>query len=185
MRPKKLLMLTLRLVIGAGIVLLIWKPLVGIPFWLMQGTDARCDLGGNYEMWGPPPWVIIYWPSIEKKDEYGFERVIDDSVNESALVGPWIIGNTPKGWFAINKESHKVYYPLSKDKLQATTGLDLSSVKMETDPMPYLIVRPQAAAAKYKANLFCWILLFVLPTALAFGPYVIRGLVKKKQASNA
>jgi hypothetical protein len=159
-----------RLCVGIIVVLLIWKPFVTIVFALEQGPDARCDLGGNYEMWGPPPWVIVYWPS----KDYAFERIISEPVLEFALAGPWIIGRTEKDWFGIHKDSHQVHYPRSKEQLQTITGLEISSIHMETDPMPYLIVRPRAAAAKTMANRICWGALFVLPTTLAFAPILLR-----------
>jgi len=171
----------IRLIVGVVVVLVIWKPLLNVTFTFAQGQDWAFDLGDSYELAGPG-LHIIYWPS-EDRENVGPEKVIPGPVAEFAFSGPWIIGMTGNEWFAVNKKTHQVHYPRTKEQLQTVTGLDISSIKMETDPMPYLIVRPEAADAKFRTNLFCWILLFVLPTALAFGPYAIRGLVKKKQAS--
>ena len=111
---RKVFTFVVRLSVGIVLVLLIWKPFVNIVFVLWQAPDARCDLGDNYEMWGHPPrWYIIYWPSIENRDESGFERVLNNQpVNEFALKGSWIIGKTPKGWFAIHKKLHDVSHPI-------------------------------------------------------------------------
>jgi len=172
---KKMLAMVFRFAIGGVIVLGIWKPLRDVAFWFAQGPDPRYDFGGNYEMWYRPPWGsssggIVYWPLKEEP----WEHIISEPLIEFALTGPWIVGRTAKSWFAINKESHDVHKLDSKVKLEAVTGLDLSGVNMETDPTPYLIVKPAALAAKAKSNRLCWILLFLLPLALGFGPVIIR-----------
>jgi len=172
-------MLILRLVVGTVLVLLAWKPIVNIAFVFAQGQDPRFDLGASYELWYRPPWGssggIVYWPSEEEPPQH----IIGQAILEFALSGPWIIGKTEKGWFAINKESHDVHYPQSREQVRTATGIDISSAKMQTDPMPYLIVRPKALAAKRRATRLCWILLFIVPTALAFGPLGVRKIAKK------
>jgi hypothetical protein len=184
MKSKMILMIVGRATMGVIAIALIWSPLVNMTFSFAQGPDPRYALGGNYELWYRPPWGssggIVYWPSEEEPPEH----MISQPVLEFAMNDPWIIGRTEEGWFGINKESHDVYYPQSKDQLKATTSLDLSLLKMETDPTPYLIVRPEALAAKAKANRLCWVLLFVIPLALGFGPLVIRKLVRSILSKN-
>lgn len=167
----------IRLIVGVVVVLVIWRPLRNIAFTFAQGQDWAFDLGDSYELAGPG-LHIIYWPS-EERENVGPEKVIPGPVVEFALSGPWIIGRTGDEWFAVNKRTHQVHYPRTKEQLQTITGLDISSIKMETDPMPYLIVRPQALAAKASANRFCWVLLFVVPAFLGFAPYVPRALGAK------
>lgn len=184
MTYKNVLMFILRCLCGAALVLLIWNPLVNIVFAFAQGPDPLFDLGNGYKMWyRPPPGSsggIVYWPS---KDE-PFEHIISKTVLEFALSGPWIIGTTENGWFGIHKESHQIHYPCSKEQLQSITALEISSIDMETDPMPYLIVRPKAVAAKDKARRICWILLFVVPLVFGFAPIIVkrnRKSIKKEQ----
>lgn len=179
MEYRKMSMFMLRALIGVSLILLIWKPIVNIAFAFAQGPDPRFDLGASYELWYRPPWGssggIVYWPSEEEPPEH----IIGQPILEFALSGPWIIGKTEKGWFAINKESHDVHYPQSEEQVRTATAINVSSAKMETDPMPYLMVRPEALAAKRRATLLCWILLLVVPTALAFGPLGLRKIAKR------
>ena len=167
----------LRLGLGVLLVILAWKPLVGVCFWLAQGPDPRYDLGGGYEIFGPSPYVLVYWPLKEEP----FDRIIDEPLLGFALSGSWIIGRTEKGWFSVNKQAQDVNYPQSEAQLRTATGLDISSLKMETDPTPYLMVKPKALAARVAANRLCWVLLFVLPAALGFGPLAVGKLVHPRK----
>jgi len=175
-----LLMIVGRAAIGVMGVVLIWSPLVNLTFVFAQGQDPGYSFGGGYELWYRQPWGssggILYWPSRKEP----FEHVISQPVLEFTLRGPWIIGKTERGWFSINKESHDVYYPQSEAQLRTTTSLDVSSLKTETDPTPYLVVKPKALAAKAAVNRLCWVLLLIIPLALGFGPLVIRKLVRSK-----
>ncbi|UCG49797.1 MAG: hypothetical protein JSU94_08435 [Phycisphaerales bacterium] len=177
MRAFRTLPLIVRVCIGIGTTLLLWKPIVSVIFAFAQGPDSRFDLGGGYELWGPPPRHIIYWPPAADREKVGFERVVESAVREFAIVPPWIIGRAENGWFAINRQTHEADYPLSKEQVQEAIGLALASVKLETDPMPYLIVSPSALAAKARANAFFWVLVFIVPTVLALGAYAIKYFV--------
>ena len=181
MNYRKLLNFILRLSVGIVLILLIWKPFVNITFAFAQGPDPLFDLGNGYKVWYRPPLGssggIVYWPS---KDE-PFKHIISKTVLEFALSGPWIIGTTENGWFGIHKESHQVHYPCSKEQLQSITALEISSIDMETDPTPYLIVRPKALAAKAKANGLCWVLLFLVPLCFGFAPIIVSELVKSSK----
>lgn len=170
-------MVLLRLVIGAGSVLLIWKPLVGLTYTFTRGPGARFDLGDNYEMWGPQ--LSIYYCPSEDRENYTPESIILGPIIEFALNDSWIIGKTGKGLFCINKKLHDVHYPFSKDELQQITGLDISSMQIITNPKPYEIIEPRTLSAMTQANRLCWILIFVLPTTLAFGPPIVRVLIDK------
>jgi len=175
METQKRLMLILRFTIGLIIVLLIWIPITNFVFVVAQGQDPSFDLGSGYEMRGPK-LIITYWPKTERYDSLWQKIIHPGPILEFALRDIWIIGRTEEGWFAINKESHQVHYPRTKEQLHTITGLDISSIKMETDPIPYLIVRPEAQSAKKWANRFCWFLIFLVPLALAFGPLIIKAL---------
>ena len=179
MKSKTLLMMVGRAAIGVIAIALVWNPLENFAFVVAQGQDPSYDLGSSYELWYRPPWGssggIVYWPSKEQP----FEHVISEAVLEFAISGPWIIGRTAESWFGINKKSHDVHKLDSKEKLEAAIGLDLSTVKVETDPKPYLIVKPEALAAKFNANRLCWILLFVLPIGLGLGPFFARKLGRR------
>ncbi|MGB2807300.1 MAG: hypothetical protein WBC22_06145 [Sedimentisphaerales bacterium] len=173
---KKVRNFILRLLIGVAIVLLIWYLLVNIAFVFGQGQDPEFDFGDNYTM----SHLRIYYSSPEEREYYPIGRnIIGEQVRKFALSNPWFIGYTEKGWFAIQKKLHEVHYPISKEKLHNITGLNLSSINMERNPGPYLIVRPQALAAKAKANRFCWILLFVVPLIFGFAPYAHKAMGAK------
>jgi hypothetical protein len=178
MKGRELLIPVFSGVAGLCLVLLIWNPVVNATFELAQGQDPSFDLGDDYEMWGPAR-TIIRWRS---RDNFEWDRIIHpEATLEFALQGPWIIGRTEKGWFAIQKKNHEVHYPVSKDQLETVTGLNISSSDMETDPWPYLIARPEALAAKAKANRLCWVLLIVVPLASAFAPYAWKRIAKGRR----
>jgi hypothetical protein len=161
--------------VGLCLVLIIWNPVVNATFVIAQGQDPSFDLGDNYEMCGPAR-TIIYWRS---RENFEWNRIIHpEATLEFALQGPWIIGRTEKGWFAIQKKRHEVHYPISIDQLEIVTRLETSSLDMETDPWPYLIARLEALAAKAKANRLCWVMLFVVPLLLGFGFYTCKRIAK-------
>ncbi|HUT29447.1 MAG TPA: hypothetical protein VMX13_06625 [Sedimentisphaerales bacterium] len=175
MKSRELLTPILSSVVSLCVVLIIWNPVVNFTFIIAQGQDPSFDLGDDYEMCGPGR-TIIRWRS---RDNFEWDGIIHpEATLEFALKGPWIIGRTEKGWFAIQKKSHEVHYPVPKDQLETVTGLDTSSLDMETDPWPYLIARPEALAAKAKANRLCWVMVFVVPLLLGFGPYACMRIAK-------
>jgi hypothetical protein len=177
MKPKRILTAVVWPVLGVCIVLIIWKPLVDTVFVISQGQDPRYDMGDGYEIWGPAR-NIIYWRS---KKDYQWERIVHpERVLEFALVGPWLLGRTEKGWFAINKKTHDLNYPCSsRNELERITALDISSLHFITHPRPYQIVYPRTERAVANVNRLCWILLFVVPLALAFAPYAWRGVMRR------
>lgn len=181
MKSNKPFTFILRLVIGIVAVLLIWNPLVTLTHRFAQGPDVAFDMGDNYEIWGWPGYVI-YWQSKEK---FRFERIIHpERTLEFALKGPWLVGRSEKGWFAINKKTHKVHYPhSSKDELERIIAFEISSLDFVTDPRTYEVIHPHTRSAVTWANRFCWFLIFVLPLTLGFAPYIWKGLssITKKE----
>lgn len=166
-----LLLSAFGLIVGVGIVLLAWIPIVEIAFTFGLGQDPAFDFGDGYEL-SAPKMNILHWPS-PNRETHGFEKVVSGPVENFALIDRWILGSTEQGWFAINKESHEVYRTKQKDEIEAATNIDLETVKMETDPWPYVIVKPQALAARKTATDFCWAMLFVIPTIFTAIPVVI------------
>ncbi|MHC4110691.1 MAG: hypothetical protein ACYSUY_06435 [Planctomycetota bacterium] len=178
MVSKKVLTFILRFLCGVALVLLFWWFFPKVVFAFAVGQDPTFDMGDNYIM----VHRQVYYTSPEEMEDYPSGRnIIAEQVHKFAFSGPWFVGNTEKGWFAIQKKIHDVYYPLSKDELQSITGLDISLMKMETNIIPYVIARPEALAAKAKANRFCCILLVVVPLVLGFLPLVVKGLGEGKK----
>ena len=161
-------MFIVRVFCGVAVVLAFWYVFVNLVFVFSIGQDPNFDLGDNYIA----SHRLIYRRSATYYIE---ERVIDEAVTEFAFSGPWLVGKTKNG------KTHEVHYPLSKDQLQTVTGIDTSSLDMETDFGPYVIARPEALAAKAAATRFCWVLLFVVPTALGFAPYLWRHMVGRSK----
>jgi hypothetical protein len=171
-------MFILRIACGVGVVLLMWQPLVNITFQVAAGQDPDFHLGGNYIM---THRLIYYAYSQVGAEFHDLDRIIDQPVSEFAFSDPWLVGKTKEGWFAIQKQTHAVHYPVVTDQLETITGLTLSSLRMEKDPWPYVIKRPKAVAAKAAATRFCWVLLFVVPTAFGLTPYSWRYILNRRK----
>ena len=181
MKHRTILLSGLGFALGIAVILALWKPIVEIAFTFGLGQEPACDLGDGYELITTVR-TIVYWPS-SNREQNPFEVVIDQSVEEFSLIDRWIVGRTEHGWFAINKDSHKVHRSKQVDEIESLTHIDLDTVKMETDPWPYLIVKPQALAAKRTATDFCWVLLFVVPVFFASIPILVTRLSKKSDPS--
>ncbi len=120
--------------------------LIFIIFRICQGPGWFFNMGDGYEMhrW---PGSLYYFKYREngveapiKHREYPFkERVVAFRIE-----GPWLVGKTDKGWFAIQKLKHKTYYPLvSEYEVVKITGLNIESFDLVTDPTTSLIFPAQ------------------------------------------
>jgi len=162
---------------GVAIILPFWYVFVNLVFAFSLGQDPNFDLGDNYIV----THRLLYYRSKAEAGYYIEERVIDDPIVEFAFSGPWLVGKTNNGLFAIQRKTQELHYPLAKDQLQTVTGLDTSSLDMETDFGPYVIARPEALAAKDAATRFCWVLLFIVPAAFGFAPYLWRYMLTRRK----
>lgn len=171
-------MFSTRLIIGVVIVFLLWNTIISVTFYMYQGPDV-ChvyDMGNGYELWMPPYFIYCWIP----ESKFKVELVIDEVVEEFALVYPWIIGKTDKGLFAVNKEKNKVINPVpSTSELEAITGLNVSEINMQTNPEQNkveLLVYPRTRKAIANVKKF----LIVIPVLLAFIPNIWGFLIRRK-----
>jgi hypothetical protein len=174
MKPRKLLMFVLRVLAGVAVVLPFWYLFVNFVFAMALAPDPEFDFGDNYIM----VHRHVYYVPAKGAERYWHmsERVVAEKVREFALSQPWLLGTTERGWFAVQKKLRQVHYPLSKEELQSITGLNVSSLGMETNPWSYVIASPEALAAKNTANRFCWVAIFAVPIAFGFAPHILRAL---------
>ena len=125
-------MFSARLIIGLVIAFFLWNTLIPVTFHTHQGPDVcyTYDMGNGYELWLSPCYIYRWMPD----NKFKVELVIDEIVREFALVDPWIIGRTEKGWFSVNKDKNKVNNPIpSTSELEAVTGLNVSEINMKTE----------------------------------------------------
>ncbi|NIT55186.1 MAG: hypothetical protein GWN00_02730 [Aliifodinibius sp.] len=130
MKTKKLIFEFFRIIL----VLTIWFVIVYIGFNLAQGPDRSFDLGNGYE--------IIRWPgsinrwNVDANIPTGmgyYKKVIEERVTAFYVDSTWIVAKTYIHWFAINKQTHEVYYPYkSHEELCATIGFSFSPDKLIT-----------------------------------------------------
>ena len=141
MKTKKLFFEFLRIIV----VLTIWFILVYIGFNFAQGTEPIFDLGNDYK--------IIRWPgpirrsNIDKNvpvEQAYLEKPIEERVTAIYVDSTWIFGKTSIHWFAINKQTHKVYYPYrSHEALCAAIGFSFSPNNLITRrPLSYEKIWP-------------------------------------------
>jgi len=133
-------------------------------------------MGDGYEIWWPG-----YLVRLKPGTDSGFDRIIHpEEIQEFAIEEAWIIGKTARGWFAVNKSTHDVFYPyLEQEELQGVTGVDASSLDFTSDPSPYLIVYPRTLRNLSIVNRVCWVLVFALPLLIGVGPYAIKHLSER------
>lgn len=163
-------------VITVVLILVVWKQVVTSAFMLAQGQDPAFDMGDKYEMMHRRVWYV----DVRGRHGEQVQNVLGERVIEFALTGPWLLGRTQEGWFAIQKKRQQVHYPIPKEEVERTTGLDLSRINMERNPWPYVVARPQAVAAKAAVTRFLWILVFALPAAVGFVPPLVRMVSKRR-----
>jgi hypothetical protein len=96
------------------------------------------DLGNDYEMWGGPK-AICHWQSREEAEH---ELIIPISIEALNVNDDWIVGKTRKGFFAISKKSHEVFYPYNTyDQLQSACDVNISiNEAIPLDISQYLVV---------------------------------------------
>ena len=139
MKIKKKVIEILRIIV----VLIIWYVLLYFGYNLAQGPDRAFDLGNGYKMFHWPGF-IDRWnfdEDIPPEDIY-YEKIVEEEINSFFVNPVWIVGKTEKGWFAINKHTHDVYYPYkSHNELCAVTGFSFSQNNLITYyPLSYEIL---------------------------------------------
>lgn len=141
MKTKKIIFEFLRILV----VLTIWFILVYIGFNFAQGTEPIFDLGNDYK--------IIRWPGPISRSNMGenvpveqryLEKIIEERVTAIYVDSTWILGKASIHWFAINKQTHKVYYPhKSHESLCAAIGFSFSPNNLITRrPLSYEKIWP-------------------------------------------
>lgn len=110
MKPNhyKILSISLKwvLVVALGYILLI------ITYHIGQGVDRSLDLGHGYVI-GNFPGHLYYWPPGQPLSMLG---LLDQHVVGLLATDRWIIGETRNYWFAVDKKSRHIYYPLSSEE---------------------------------------------------------------------
>ncbi|MHC4110690.1 MAG: hypothetical protein ACYSUY_06430 [Planctomycetota bacterium] len=130
MKTKKLIFEFLRIIV----VLTIWFILVYIGFNLAQGTEPTFDLGNDYQItrWPGPLYRSNIGKNVPVEQKY-LEKPIEERVTAIYVDSIWIFGKTSIHWFAINKQTHKVYYPYkSHEALCAAIGFSFSPSNLIT-----------------------------------------------------
>jgi hypothetical protein len=110
MKNKRVVLELLRV----SVVLVVLLVLTYLGFNIAQGPDRTYELGNDYYMirWPGPIERFAFWPEEGQSEKIRYpHKVIDEDVSVFCLEPGWIAGKTYKGWFAINKETHRVYYP--------------------------------------------------------------------------
>lgn len=115
--------LKLSFFIVVGYILLI------VTYQICQGPDRCLDAGDNYVI-GDLPGHLYYWPRGKPRSMIG---LLDEKVEGFWVSGTWVVGKTKNYWFAVNKDSHDIYYPLiSETDVKNISGLDFSSTDLMT-----------------------------------------------------
>ncbi len=138
-KTKKLIVEFLRIIV----VLTLWLFLLYIGFNIAQGPDRLYDLGNGYKIirWPGPidRWNIGENVPVEKRYH---DKIIEEDVTAFYVDPNWIVGKTYIHWFAINKQTHKVYYPYkSHEELCAAIGFSFSPNKLvRSYPLLYEVI---------------------------------------------
>ena len=106
--------------------------------WLVcQGPDSTFILDSNYQLWKWPGSLMrlkpTYWDDIKTMGVEYIDPLKDYDVNAFAVLDKFIVGKARKGWFAINRETHKVWYPYtSQEQLKSAAGVVFSDSHLTT-----------------------------------------------------
>lgn len=120
------------------VIIMVWCFVSYMPFAVVNYLAMIYDLGNDYEMWGGPD-AIYHWQSREEAE---FEQVIPISIEALNINDDWIVGKTRKGFFAISKKSHEVFYPYDTyDQLRSVCDVNISiNEAIPLDISQYLVV---------------------------------------------
>jgi len=125
--------------------LIIWLN-VSVFAWLVcQGPDEGYRIDSDYVLWNWPGTLIRLKPG-----RYNNEQIIEyvdvlqspRKVIALGVVGDFVVGKTTDGWFAVNRENHRVWHPYSSQaELKAVVGLEFSDSEVKPSrPWSRLII---------------------------------------------
>ncbi len=161
----------IRFVLGVIIAAIAWKPLTSLTF-AIYCLDPRFDVGGGYEIWFPG-YLFYLKPGIDVRDQMPSRLIYPETIDKVALVDNWIIGNTAKGWFAVNKLQGNLHYPINTvPELESIIArrIDNLTFLTEADLLPYEVRYNEARKIVTKLKAF----LLTLPILFGFLPNVFR-----------
>ena len=162
----------IRFAVGVTIAAIAWKPLTSLTFAFFCGLDPRFDVGGGYEIWFPG-YLVYFKPEKDVEDQMPSRLIYPETIEKIALVDNWLVGNTAKGWFAVNKSQNNLHYPINTvPELENIIGTRIDNLVFltEADLLPYEVRYNEARKIVTILKAF----LLVLPVLLGFIPNVCR-----------
>ena len=124
----------------------LWFLLISLGSLFARGPDAHFILDENYQLWDWPGTLIrVEIVEFENKPEKDYEGVLEPHglVDAFAVLDKFIMGKTVGSeWFAVDRQTHKVWYPYSsKEELQREADVSFSdSVLITSFPRSYVHV---------------------------------------------
>lgn len=128
--------------------LIIWLVVSGFAFIVCQAPDTTYILDPNYQLWKWPGKLIrlepVYW---DDNNDVGVRYIHPLGFRSSdakvfAVLDKFIVGVTSEGWFAINRDTHEVWYPhKSQEDLKEASGVAFSESELKTSrPLARMVI---------------------------------------------
>jgi len=106
--------------------------------WLVcQAPDSTFILDSDYVLWHWPGRLMrlkpTYWDDIKVMGVEYIDPLRDYDVNSFAVIDEFIVGRARRGWFAINRQTHEVWYPYeSQEELKSAANVVFSDSDLTT-----------------------------------------------------
>ncbi len=112
-----------------------WLIVCGFALLVCEGPEQMYILDPNYQLWRWPGTLIRLEPP--PTGEIGFEYInvleTDSRINAFAVLDEFVVGKTTDGWFAVNRETHRVWYPYPlQEALESACGVVFSDLQLTT-----------------------------------------------------
>ncbi len=133
MRLRKLIITVVFKMVWLGI----WLLVSDFAFLVCQSPDPTYILDSNYQLWNWPGTLIRLKPADWEDDPIAIRYVnpldVRRDIKAFAVLEKFIVGRTSDGWFAINKETHEIWYPhKSQEALRVASGVTFYDPQLTT-----------------------------------------------------
>ena len=146
MRFSKAIKLLLKVMLVVVWLIIGWN--IAIFGWLVcQGPDNTYILDSNYVLWNWPGALMRLEPvRLDNEDTIDYINVLARSVSVTriAVLDTFIVGKAGDAWFAVNRKTHRVWYPYSSpEALKSASGVTFSASQLRASrPWSRLVISP-------------------------------------------
>ena len=111
--------------------IVLWLFISYVIYAVFAGREKEYVIDEYYEIWGWPGHLVC----TPELTGMGWDKKIEDEVIRIGILDEFIIGQTNKGWFGINRATNELFYPYdSSAELKEKTGDIFSESQIKEHP---------------------------------------------------